>query len=309
MSSTYAASPAPTVETNLEPLPIVVGVDGTDESLAAITWAANEALLRRTTLQMTAAVPSGTSSLAYVGAPPSYFEDFIDDARTNVSRAVTHAESTARRAGITLVINPRMQTGDPKDVLIDASEHARMIVTGIHLKHRNVLSAVGSTSWELAGYARCPVVVVKSEPTSHPEIIPTVVVGVDGSAIADRALDIAFDEAAIRGARIVVAHVWDYHRVDAALDPLRELTWDADGERTSAAISAMVAPRRAAYPDLVVEQQIFDDRPADGLASAAAGADLLVVGCRGRGALRSLAVGSTSLHLLASVDCPLMLVH
>ncbi|WP_018178643.1 universal stress protein [Jongsikchunia kroppenstedtii] len=307
--STHAVSSARTPRTEPERPPITVGIDGTDESLAAITWAANEALLRQTTLQMIAAVPSGTSSLAYVGAPPSYFREFIAGARRNVSRAVAHAESTAQEAGIALTTSPTMQTGGPKDVLIDASEQARMIVTGIHLKHRNVLSVVGSTSWELAGYAHCPVVVVKSEPTSHPELIPTVVVGVDGSAIADRALDMAFEEAAVRGARLVVAHAWAGHRHDSAQDPLREPARDADGEPSSAAISAMVAPRQAAYPGLVVEQRFIDGWPADGLAIVSAGADLLVVGCRGRGALRSLTLGSTSLHLLASVDCPLMLVH
>jgi nucleotide-binding universal stress UspA family protein len=286
----------------------VVGVDGTDESLAAITWAASEALLHHTPLDIVAAVPSEATSPAYAGAPAAYFQDCLYRALADIARAVTHAQTAARRAGLVLTTREHTPDGSAGEVLVDASKNARMVVTGIHRTHRTRCSVVGSTSWELAGHAQCPVVVVKSEPASHRGPSPTIVVGVDGSQNAARALDAAFAEAAVRDARLIVAHVQDRHGTDGPPDALCDGASNMVVPDDSGTVSAMVAPRQLAYPELVVEQQMLDNGPAAQLAAAAAGADLLVVGRRGRAAAAPVTLGSTSVRLLASVGYPLMLV-
>jgi len=49
--------------------------------------------------------------------------------------------------------------------------------------------------------------------------------------------------------------------------------------------------------------------PAQALLDAAAGADLLVVGCRGHGGFTGMLLGSTSQHVVAHAPCPVLVVH
>jgi nucleotide-binding universal stress UspA family protein len=64
------------------------------------------------------------------------------------------------------------------------------------------------------------------------------------------------------------------------------------------------APRPASVVPLSVE-----DAAGAGLIGAASGADLLVVGSRGRGGFAALLVGSVSLHCLHEAPCPVAVVR
>jgi nucleotide-binding universal stress UspA family protein len=66
---------------------------------------------------------------------------------------------------------------------------------------------------------------------------------------------------------------------------------------------------RADHPEVVVRRQVVQGAPRSALLEAASGAQLLVVGARGRGGLRGMPLGSVSLAVLHHAACPVSVVH
>lgn len=139
----------------------------------------------------------------------------------------------------------------------------------------------------------------------------TIIVGVDGSPSSEVALDWALAEAVLRESRVVALTVsalpWSL-----GYDP----NWPADrdqiaGERR-AEVEAAVAASKArigAPDDLEVEARVhLDERPAFVLITAAADADLLVVGSRGRGGFTGMLLGSVSTACVHHAPCPVVVV-
>jgi nucleotide-binding universal stress UspA family protein len=138
-----------------------------------------------------------------------------------------------------------------------------------------------------------------------------VVVGVDGSEHADRALAWAVEEARLRGARLRVVTAW---QVPAAVyGPsgfVPPVSGSIDDEfRQVAQESADEAARRAREAGIEVETDVREGDAANALVDAAAGADLLVVGSRGRGALAGAVLGSVSAHCAHHAACPVAIVR
>ena len=135
-----------------------------------------------------------------------------------------------------------------------------------------------------------------------------IVVGVDDSSGARLALRWAVEEARQRGASLTVVHCYDvtYGWID---DPAEVEGWQkraaADGLRSVDALLSEMAPE----PDLKVETVVMDSDSAAGLLEAAAGADLLVVGSRGRGGFAGMVLGSVSLQCVLHAPCPVVVVH
>jgi nucleotide-binding universal stress UspA family protein len=63
------------------------------------------------------------------------------------------------------------------------------------------------------------------------------------------------------------------------------------------------------YPDVSVYRRVVNDHPVRALSAAADGAELLVVGCRGLNAIRSMLLGSVSHGVLHLSSCPVAVVH
>ena len=144
-----------------------------------------------------------------------------------------------------------------------------------------------------------------------------IVVGVDGSAGARAALTWALAEAANRRAavEVITAFPVDFYWTDAFLLDKRRI--DAIRSDTEARARAMVDEVRldtavAGLPgadELDVQVLVGAGPPAPHLVQRSEGAALLVVGSRGRGALRSTVAGSVALHCSAHARCPVVVVH
>jgi nucleotide-binding universal stress UspA family protein len=141
-----------------------------------------------------------------------------------------------------------------------------------------------------------------------------VVVGVDGSPESRIAAGYALHEAALRRAElqvVAVAPVPDYRSVAYGferLPPTDEiLSGVQDAARKLIDEVAAVRPDAAAGVPVTVHARI--GHAGHELTEAAAGADLLIVGHRGRGALASAVLGSVGLHCILHATCPVMIVR
>ncbi len=138
-----------------------------------------------------------------------------------------------------------------------------------------------------------------------------IVVGVDGSAGAERALRWAAPEAARTGATLRVVHVWRVPTMSwpdtagaAYLDPI---DLKEGGQRIVQRAASFVR-RNVDEPGLVIEEVTLEGPTAPGLFTAAEGASMLVVGTRGRGGFASLVLGSTASACAHHTPVPLVVV-
>jgi nucleotide-binding universal stress UspA family protein len=136
-----------------------------------------------------------------------------------------------------------------------------------------------------------------------------IVVGVDGSKHADAALELAAEEASLRGARLVVVSAWE---LPTSINPtigylpetLAVLGADAEG-----LVKAAVARVAELYPQVPCEGKAIEGRPASVLLAEAGPADMIVVGSRGRGGFGELLLGSVTQQVVHHAPCPVVVVH
>lgn len=134
-----------------------------------------------------------------------------------------------------------------------------------------------------------------------------IVVGVDGSEGADRALRYAVDEAERRGGTVDAVLVWAL--LDQPGVPEERPFDPAFGEaKARAYLDEAVARVVGDHPGVTVNPVVVCDLPARGLLEAAAGADLLVVGARGLGGFAGLLLGSVSQQVVNHAPCPVVVI-
>jgi nucleotide-binding universal stress UspA family protein len=137
----------------------------------------------------------------------------------------------------------------------------------------------------------------------------TIVVGVDGSAGAQTALEFALEEARLRGADVKAVCAWHipivlYNAgwVPVPLDPA-----EYEGFARSA-LEKSLEDAGAADSGVNVTSVTKEGHGADVLVAEARGADLLVVGSRGLGGFRGLLLGSVSQQCAQHAPCPVAIV-
>jgi nucleotide-binding universal stress UspA family protein len=144
-----------------------------------------------------------------------------------------------------------------------------------------------------------------------------VVVGVDGSDHGRAALRFAAAEAKLRGATLVAAHAWQFTppvvvgATDVMAMPAENLPAElaADREIAERVLNEAIEEALGGSPEIEIERQLIEDAPGEGLVAAAAGADLVVVGSRGRGSFASAVLGSVSHHVIQHAPCPVVIVR
>lgn len=142
-----------------------------------------------------------------------------------------------------------------------------------------------------------------------------IVVGVDGSDEAAAALRWAVGEAKLRGADVEAVHAWSYVPMTTAADSgLVPMAWTESAEMLEAtqAAGARIAEEQVesvlgAGHDVAIS--LVQGDASEALLEAATGADLLVVGNRGRGALKGALLGSTSGRVADHAPCPVVIVR
>ncbi|RSN04810.1 universal stress protein UspA [Nonomuraea sp. WAC 01424] len=278
---------------------IVVGVDGSVAARAAVVWAANDAFRLRTPLRIVHAVDRTPYQIHRFAT--AWMPDMLMDEGQRILR---EAEALAHERQPSVEVTTLDVEGVPATVLRAQEKEATEIVLGSRGPSGFAGALLGSVSTNVAGHARCPVVVVRGE---HQQVRGQVVAGVDDSPECEPALAHAFEQARLRGATLRVLHAWQLpvH----AFAP--EAAYDLDEVR--AAQHQVVAERvngfAADYPEVNVLREAPTAHPVDALTAASDEADLLVVGSHGRGGLGSALLGSVSRGVLHHARCPVAVVR
>lgn len=200
--------------------------------------------------------------------------------------AVEWAMREARRRGVDFHV---LSGQEPEQVLRFAGDAAMIVVGSASLLKMDDLAA-GSNAMAVAARARIPVVVVRP---GLPDVAAgpsagRVVVGVDGTALSETAIDFTFAEARDLGCGVTLVHAVEH-----------------EGQRSAA--ETMLAPLTAKADD--VRTVIATGLASQALIEESAGARMLVVGSRGRGGLGGMLLGSVSQAVVHRAHCPVAVVR
>jgi nucleotide-binding universal stress UspA family protein len=193
--------------------------------------------------------------------------------------------------------------------LIDESRTAEAVVIGSRGQSRLSTLLAGSTALSVAGRAHCTVVAVRSR-LAEPTPGHGVVVGTDGSPVAQAAVAFAFQQAADLAAPLTVVHAWtDPDTVFSLGRPVP--TYDpVDYPRGQQSLLVeSLGGWRDKFPQVDIDVQVIRGQAVGTLAAASAHAELLVVGCHGHSVLRGMVLGSVSQGLLHHAALPVAVVH
>lgn len=145
---------------------IVVGVDGSDASDAALRWAVEEARLRAAPLVAVYAwsfiPPQPIGDPGMLAVPAGDLAGQLG-AESDVAReALAESVSDALGDDPGVEIEQKLAEGDPGDVLVAESQSAELVVVGSHGRSGLKAALLGSVSRHVVSHAACPVVVVKA---------------------------------------------------------------------------------------------------------------------------------------------------
>lgn len=291
---------------------VVVGVDGSDHSRAALEWAAAEAVRRGAVLRIVHSLGMPLVVSSYGGPAPFQPTDEISgQAKRVLSEAQRHAtEQQPDVEAETVSAIEEAPLG-----LIRQSRPNDLIVLGTRGLGSIAALFVGSVSMRVAAQAPCPVVVVPHDGQGHPATtsLDRLVVGVDGSYNARRALGLAVDLAAGNEADLVVVNSWE---VPYPYDPITmtaagyQPQEEAFEKQSEGLVSEELASVLENRDDVNIEVSAVrtQSNPVDALLRAAEEADAIVVGSRGRGTVRGLLLGSVSQGLLHRSRVPVIVL-
>lgn len=271
---------------------VIVGVDGSPSSLAAVDVAAHEARLRGARLRIVHAFSRAA------------------DLDPMIHGVLAQAEQRAYDLAPGLEITRTVASGETLTVLRSESRHAVLTVVGERGRTGFGGLLLGSTVVQLAAHGHGPLLVVRGRRDPRGPLL----LAVDGSPAGNAAASFAFLEAALRGAPLVAMHVWNTWSEQTPYagpaDPLNVVVdLDQLEERHRRLLEEAVAPERAARPGVAVELRLERGRVRPALLAAAREAQLVVTGARGHGGFTGMLLGSVSQALLHHADCPVAVVR
>jgi nucleotide-binding universal stress UspA family protein len=141
---------------------IVVGVDGSPSSRAALRWAVRQAVLTDGVVDAVMAwqVPVAPYGYAWAPIPMNEADDLEEDTRKVLDAAISDEVDPADRHRVTA----RVTNGHPAEVLLKAAADADLLVVGSRGHGTFAEALLGSVGQYCVHHAHCPVLIVHGEP-------------------------------------------------------------------------------------------------------------------------------------------------
>ncbi|MEU3341171.1 universal stress protein [Streptomyces sp. NPDC006668] len=285
-------------------LPLVVGVDGSDSSLLAVDWAADEAARHGLPLRLVHAFRWER----YERALPQ----FTTGRRAGEVMAQNIVASCAQRAGLRdpeVKVSEEVLPDDAVSALLRTAPDAFALVVGERGRGEVSGLLLGSVSLAVAARAACPVVVVRGAPPNIRGSLGRIVVGVGDAAERTGAVRFAAREAQARGCALTAVRAWRrpaFEHGDSTT--VADVVGPAHDERASAELEDALREVVREHPDLSVHRHTAEGPAHRVLLDAAADADLVVVGAERRHGHFGLQLGRAAHTLLHHSACPVAVV-
>jgi nucleotide-binding universal stress UspA family protein len=270
------------------PAPVVVGVDGSETALRAVSWATREARRRGAPLRIVHAAP---------------YANVDATVERHASSILASAHTVATRVAPNLPTVTERLIGPMPRCLADAGAGAQLLVVGMTGGSRLDDVLLHAAALNVCEHAPCPVAVVRYRHGLVPADGGPVVLGLEDLAAGALAVTAAFADAQRHASHLVVVHAGGstgsshprYHR---------------DGAAFEHALREGLGPWQSRHPSVPVHLKLVSGAAAACLLEASMTARLLVLGTRARNTRRiRLVVGSTSRTVLRGSSCPVLLVR
>ncbi|MBL1084595.1 universal stress protein [Streptomyces actinomycinicus] len=289
--------------------PVIAAVDGSEDSLRALDWALDTARRRAAPLRVVHVrqyAAWGQADVLVAAPPEAEGDPVLDEVRTRLTD----------RTGVPEVEYVALE-GVPGAVLPELGTGAQLLVLGSRGRGGFASLLLGSNGLTAARDAECPVVVV---PPPGREVHgegpvapgPRVVVGLHVDSPDEGALALAFEEAALRRARVqvIAAYPWPVQTWSAPGQPVPPpVDREVVESETRALADGFLAPHRRRHPGVRAEAEALPGDAAGLLVAASRDADLVVVGRHRRRLLApARMMGSVTQAVLLHAASPVAVV-
>ncbi|MWB97491.1 universal stress protein [Agromyces seonyuensis] len=281
---------------------IVAGVNGSPADERTVRWAAERASALGESLELVHVIDG------VIGAGGS--GSFLIQAQSAASEFLGNGERLAREIDPELDVVQTIEQGDPFRIIGTKARDADALVVGSDWTGGERASTRGTRSLKFAAVADVPVVVV---PDIDVHERAAVVVGVDGSEQAQRALAFAAGEAVRLGVPLHAVHAWVVPLLSDAnygFEFTYQPEYAADLEEgATAELDTALEGVLERHPGLDLRKLVVQEDAVTALVEAAREASLVVVGSHGRGAFARLFLGSVSHGVLTNLVSPVAVIR
>ncbi|MEV6025774.1 universal stress protein [Streptomyces sp. NPDC052036] len=285
-------------------LPLVVGVDGSEPSLAAVDWAVDEAARHGLPLRLVYA------SLweRYEGGAPSGDPEYRSE-EARLGDVVESAAERARRRDPAVRVCTDVLPEDAVSALLHEGQSAAALVTGSRGRGELKGLLLGSVSLSVAARAYCPVIVVRGDRAGLAGTHERILLGAGDPDSTAEAVRFAFREAEARDCVLDVVRAWRRpthetidHSAPAGI-PVR-----LHEQRASLLLDVLLRGPAAERPGVRVRPATAEGPARTVLLKRSAAADLVIIGARRRKGHLGLQLGRVGHTLLHHADCPVAIV-
>jgi nucleotide-binding universal stress UspA family protein len=284
-------------------LPVVVGVDGSESSLLAAEWAADEAVLRGLPLRAVYA----SRWAHYEGR--ALAEELGEDAeKVRAEDIVGCAARRARRRRPGLDVAAVVVPEEAEEALVHESRNASAVVVGGTGRSGLAEALLGSVGMAVAAHADCPVILVRAghQDQAAEAVHGCVVVGVGDGAEEVAVVGFAAREARLRGVALAAVRAWRRPAHEPVGHPL--LVGGPALARETEAAEILENALAEVPPDVDLRRRTAEGPARRVLAAASYDADLLVLGLRRRAGHYGLQLGRVAQAVLHRSACPVAVV-